>query len=397
MLLLTVGAVAWARSSRSAEVTHGRVLRPARPPRAERAAAGAVRVWAARSSGLSTARDVAGRSCCTGSACRPLVFGGAAVPVPARDERRHARRLRVRGRAGHRADADHRLRADPGHRAGRCADRGAGLAVTGLNIGYGLGSSVVGGIADAHGARTAFLVAVFAGLFTGAVALVLRRRLRAPDRPRSHPGGTIGACRSTVTRRSSSGCTSSVRPTGSSRCSPAATAGSAPSARACGAPRRSSARGSNPAATSTSSSTRGWLPDSARPAAHRGLDIVQQTDSIGAYGAQLADDYSALDGRVGDLRDRRAADRGGRAVAAAVPARGRRARALVAREHDPGLVLDAFFIRAASLSGWEPALHECAKCSAPGPHAAFNVAAGGAVCARCRPPGSARPHPRPSP
>ena len=45
------------------------------------------------------------------------------------------------------------------------------------------------------------------------------------------------------------------------------------------------------------------------------------------------------------------------------------------------------------MSGWEPALHECAKCSAPGPHAAFNVAAGGAVCPDCRPPGSARPQP----
>jgi DNA repair protein RecO (recombination protein O) len=45
------------------------------------------------------------------------------------------------------------------------------------------------------------------------------------------------------------------------------------------------------------------------------------------------------------------------------------------------------------MSGWEPALTECAKCSAPGPHAAFNVAAGGAVCSQCRPPGSARPEP----
>jgi DNA repair protein RecO (recombination protein O) len=42
-------------------------------------------------------------------------------------------------------------------------------------------------------------------------------------------------------------------------------------------------------------------------------------------------------------------------------------------------------------SGWEPALTVCATCSAPGPHAAFNVPAGGAVCETCRPPGSARP------
>ena len=35
----------------------------------------------------------------------------------------------------------------------------------------------------------------------------------------------------------------------------------------------------------------------------------------------------------------------------------------------------------------------CAKCSAPGPHAAFNVAAGGAMCEACRPPGSVHPEP----
>jgi DNA repair protein RecO (recombination protein O) len=68
-------------------------------------------------------------------------------------------------------------------------------------------------------------------------------------------------------------------------------------------------------------------------------------------------------------------------------------RALVAREHDASLVLDAFLIRAMANAGWEPALRECALCSAPGPHTAFNVAAGGAVCDSCRAPGSVRPQP----
>jgi DNA repair protein RecO (recombination protein O) len=68
-------------------------------------------------------------------------------------------------------------------------------------------------------------------------------------------------------------------------------------------------------------------------------------------------------------------------------------RTLVERIHAPGLVLDAFFLRAMSNAGWEPALTECAKCSAPGPHIAFNVSVGGVVCENCRPPGSARPQP----
>ena len=44
-------------------------------------------------------------------------------------------------------------------------------------------------------------------------------------------------------------------------------------------------------------------------------------------------------------------------------------------------------------AGWAPAITECARCATPGPHRSFNVAAGGAVCASCRPPGSVAPSP----
>ncbi len=66
-------------------------------------------------------------------------------------------------------------------------------------------------------------------------------------------------------------------------------------------------------------------------------------------------------------------------------------RALSGRERDPSLVLDAFFLRAMTHAGWAPAINDCARCAAPGPHPAFNVAAGGAVCPACRPPGSVTP------
>jgi MFS family permease len=62
-----------------------------------------------------------------------------------------------------------------------------GLAwlLTGLNLGYGAGSAVVGGIADAHGARSSFVVTVAAALTMGALALLLHRRLtvRRPVAP----------------------------------------------------------------------------------------------------------------------------------------------------------------------------------------------------------------------
>ena len=54
-------------------------------------------------------------------------------------------------------------------------------------------------------------------------------------------------------------------------------------------------------------------------------------------------------------------------------------RALADRERDPSLVLDAFLLRAMTHAGWAPAITDCARCAAPGPHRAFSVAGGGAV------------------
>jgi predicted MFS family arabinose efflux permease len=64
-----------------------------------------------------------------------------------------------------------------------------GLAwlLTGLNIGYGAGSAVVGRIADAHGARTAFLVTVVSALVMGGLAVALHRRLMTRPVPEPVP------------------------------------------------------------------------------------------------------------------------------------------------------------------------------------------------------------------
>ncbi|MGB3353361.1 MAG: DNA repair protein RecO C-terminal domain-containing protein, partial [Mycobacterium sp.] len=50
-----------------------------------------------------------------------------------------------------------------------------------------------------------------------------------------------------------------------------------------------------------------------------------------------------------------------------------------------------YLLRAMGITGWAPALTECARCATPGPHRAFHVAAGGSVCVHCRPSGSATP------
>ncbi len=127
------------------------------------------------------------------------------------------------------------------------------------------------------------------------------------------------------------------------------------------------------------------------PGGRRGLDVVQQTESLDPFGARLADDYGRWTAASAICETaERLTEEGEPALRLYLLVVGA-LRALTVREHDAGLVLDAFFIRAMSNAGWEPALLECAKCSAPGPHAAFHVAAGGMVCDDCRPAGSARP------
>ncbi len=123
----------------------------------------------------------------------------------------------------------------------------------------------------------------------------------------------------------------------------------------------------------------------------RTFDVVTQAESLGAYGAALAGDYGAWTAASAILETaERLTEEGEPALRLYLLVVGAM-RALAGREHDAGLVLDAFLIRAMASAGWEPALIECAVCSTPGPHEAFSVPAGGAVCPTCRPTGSARP------
>jgi predicted MFS family arabinose efflux permease len=62
----------------------------------------------------------------------------------------------------------------------RALNEGMAWVTTGMNLGYGIAAAVVGRVADVHGARLSFLVAVGAGLLMGCCALVLVRRLRQP-------------------------------------------------------------------------------------------------------------------------------------------------------------------------------------------------------------------------
>ena len=124
----------------------------------------------------------------------------------------------------------------------------------------------------------------------------------------------------------------------------------------------------------------------------RSLDIVTQAETIGAYGKDIVGDYGRYTAGTAVLEtaERLTAEEREPTLRLFLLVVGA-LRGLAAGTHDPSLVLDAFLVRAMSAAGWEPALAECARCGAPGPHRAFSVPAGGAVCADCRPAGSSTP------
>ena len=124
----------------------------------------------------------------------------------------------------------------------------------------------------------------------------------------------------------------------------------------------------------------------------RSLDIVTQAESLTAYGATLVGDYRRYTAGTAVLEtaERLTAEEREPALRLFLLVLGA-LRTLT--ERDPSLVLDAFLLRAMAVSGYAPALSDCARCGAAGPHRAFSVPAGGTVCPACRPAGSSSPGP----
>ncbi len=126
----------------------------------------------------------------------------------------------------------------------------------------------------------------------------------------------------------------------------------------------------------------------------RNLDIVTQVETIGSYAGPVSADYALYTAGTAMLEtaerlveaEREPAVQQFLLLVGAV-------RALAERTHDAGLVLDAYLLRSLAVAGWAPSFTDCARCGASGPHRAFAVGSGGAVCAACRPPGAAAPAP----
>ena len=124
----------------------------------------------------------------------------------------------------------------------------------------------------------------------------------------------------------------------------------------------------------------------------RSLDGVTQVETIASYGAQLVHDYARYTAGQAMLEtaERLTPEEREPSVQQYLLLVGG-LRALVSGEHDSGLVLDSYLVRSLSVAGWAPSFDSCARCGAPGPHRAFHVASGGALCNDDRQPGSAAP------
>ena len=130
--------------------------------------------------------------------------------------------------------------------------------------------------------------------------------------------------------------------------------------------------------------------------AGRSLDIVVQAESLTSYGSQLVGDYGRYTAGTAVLEtaERLTAEEREPSLRLFLLVVGAlRALADPDEPRDSSLVLDAFLLRAMSVAGYAPALVDCARCGAAGPHRAFSIPAGGSVCATCRPAAAASPAP----
>ncbi|MGN5240719.1 MULTISPECIES: DNA repair protein RecO [unclassified Rhodococcus (in: high G+C Gram-positive bacteria)] len=126
----------------------------------------------------------------------------------------------------------------------------------------------------------------------------------------------------------------------------------------------------------------------------RNLDVVTQVQTLDAFAIGIVDDYGRYTTACAILET---AERLAGEERAPVPRLHALTvgalRAVCDRTRPPELVFDAYLLRAMLYAGWAPAITHCARCDRPGPHTAFHVGAGGAVCVECRPPGAATPAP----
>jgi DNA repair protein RecO (recombination protein O) len=124
----------------------------------------------------------------------------------------------------------------------------------------------------------------------------------------------------------------------------------------------------------------------------RSLDVITQVVTIDPHGEAMCTDYPRYTAATAMLEaaerltveEREPATQQYLLLAAAL-------RAMASNAHDASLILDSFLLRSLAVAGYAPSFDACARCGCAGPHRAFAPAAGGMICADCRPAGVAIP------
>jgi DNA repair protein RecO (recombination protein O) len=132
----------------------------------------------------------------------------------------------------------------------------------------------------------------------------------------------------------------------------------------------------------------------------RSLDVITQAETLRPYGEPFASDYPRYTTGTAMLEtaekltpiEKEPAIRQFLLLVGGL-------RALGDQQHEPRLVLDAYLLRSMAVSGYPPALDECAVCGTRAPDfdgrqgapLPFSVSAGGLLCRSCRAPGAANP------
>jgi len=121
----------------------------------------------------------------------------------------------------------------------------------------------------------------------------------------------------------------------------------------------------------------------------RSLDTVTQVVTLGAFAGEISADYAKYTAASAILEaaDRLTEDDGSLQQYLLLLGA---LRSLARGEHNPGLTLDSYLLRALAIAGWAPSFDECSVTGAPGPHTAFVVQSGGVVSDAVAPPGVMR-------
>ncbi|MDO4258644.1 MAG: DNA repair protein RecO [Actinomycetaceae bacterium] len=127
---------------------------------------------------------------------------------------------------------------------------------------------------------------------------------------------------------------------------------------------------------------------------HKGrtLDTITQVETIASHGQYLAGDFEVYTHAhvMVETAERLTADSHDGTHSQYLLLLGG-LHALAHRRHAPILVLASYMLRALAIAGWAPAVFDCAVCGQAGPHSAFSIPEGGAVCDLCRPAGASAP------